>query len=624
MLSVLDGTFCPHCGSATRPGDTRCLVCGAQLSQPAEPPGSTAGAPAPRTDAPPQTTSAAPSTPTPPAAPAASSAQPTPGGAAPSPTTPYGPYQPYGGAAPSAPGPAYPGYPPQAYPPSYSHYPPQYRPQYPPQYPPAYPPYAPGGAANRAPAPYTPYPYPYQPQPPQPQPPTRAPGQPVYPQGQAPQYPYSAYPYPYPYPQQYWAYPYPAPVVKRRAPGEIYGLVVAWIVFSLGILSIVGGLLLLLIGGLAAVSGAGDSLATLTTFAGFTLGPILGGVLAIVYGISKVLKRPSPPPSLPPTLVMLALSIIALGAGVALWHFYVAPGLAFAILPLALLAGFLPAFTILAYGVRQLGASTTRRRFWLSLFFGATMAPLFAIIFEAIASLLILFGLRIIRPDLTPGISNLTNTAPENLTDVIFMLLVLSVVAPLVEEGLKPLGVVLIMRRLRSPAEAFLLGLAAGIGFNLVETVGYIGSGEADWISIAIQRIGAGLLHGLGAAMAAFGWYYLINGKGMPRRWLLGFGGLAYAVLQHGIFNGSNLLGLLPGPIGDLMSKTVYLGNLPLDSGTILFFSYYVIILGILVYMTTRLRRDLNAPPRTTPGTAGAAPTGSAGAEPQPVAGGAR
>jgi hypothetical protein len=181
---------------------------------------------------------------------------------------------------PSAPGPAYPGYPPQAYPPSYSHYPPQYRPQYPPQYPP----YAPGGAANRASAPYTPYPYPYpyQPQPPQPQPPTRAPGQPVYPQGQAPQYPYSAYPYPYPYPQQYWAYPYPAPVVKRRAPGEVYGLVVAWIVFSLGILSIVGGLLLLLIGGLAAVSGAGDSLATLTTFAGFTLGPILGGVLAIV------------------------------------------------------------------------------------------------------------------------------------------------------------------------------------------------------------------------------------------------------------------------------------------------------------------------------------------------------
>ncbi|HET8908187.1 MAG TPA: hypothetical protein VFN11_14620, partial [Ktedonobacterales bacterium] len=79
---------------------------------------------------------------------------------------------------------------------------------------------------------YPQYPYPY-PQPPRP-------GQPVYPQGQvAPIYPY---PYPaYPYAQPYWGYP--VPVVKRRAPGELYARVIAWIVFSLGIVSVVGGLL---------------------------------------------------------------------------------------------------------------------------------------------------------------------------------------------------------------------------------------------------------------------------------------------------------------------------------------------------------------------------------------------
>lgn len=321
--------------------------------------------------------------------------------------------------------------------------------------------------------------------------------------------------------------------------------------------------------------------------------------------------------------MMLALTILTLAAAVVLWHFYTSPGLAFAILPLALLSGFLPALTILAYGVQQLGASTTRRHLWLSLFFGATMAPLFAIIFELIASLLIYFGLSIARPDLSPGISGVTNTAPQNLADAIFVLLVIAVVAPLVEEGLKPLGVVLIMRRLKTPAEAFLLGLAAGVGFDMVETIGYIGTGQADWISIAIQRIGAGLLHGLGAAMAALGWYYLINGKGIPRRWLKGFGGLAYAVLQHGIFNGSNLLGMIPGPIGDLMSKTLYLGNLPLDSGTILFFGYYAIILGVLVYMTGRLRHTIKTPAGSAP-IAPTAPPLPAGQEPQPVAGGAR
>jgi RsiW-degrading membrane proteinase PrsW (M82 family) len=441
------------------------------------------------------------------------------------------------------------------------------------------------------------------------------PGQPIYAQGQ----PYQGYPYP----QPYWAYPYPVQVVKRRPPGEVYALVVAWIVFSLGILSVVGGLLLLLVAVLAAANGSGDSLSTLTTFSGFTLGPILGGILAIVYGISRVMKRTSPPPSLPSALTMLALTIISLGAAVILWHFYTSPGLAFAVLPLALLSGFLPALTILAYGVQRLGASTTRRHLWLSLFFGATMAPLFAIIFEGIASVVILLGFTIARHALSPGISDITTTAPKDAADVLFILLILAVVAPLVEEGLKPLGVVIIVRRLRSPAEAFLLGLAAGIGFDMVETIGYIGMGQADWVSIAIQRIGAGLLHGVGAAMAALGWYYLINGKGVPRRWLKGFGGLAYAVLQHGIFNGSNLLGLVPGPIGDLMSKTLYVGRLPLDGGMILFLFYYAVILGVLIYMTGRLRRDLNKPSGTASVPTSAAPL-PAGSESQPVAGGAR
>ena len=441
------------------------------------------------------------------------------------------------------------------------------------------------------------------------------PGQPIYAQGQ----PYQGYPYP----QPYWAYPYPVQVVKRRPPGEIYALVVAWIVFSLGILSIVGGLLLLLVAVFAAANGAGDGLNTLTTFAGFTLGPILGGILAIVYGISRVMKRTSPPPSLPSALTMLGLTIISLGAAVVLWHFYTSPGLAFAVLPLALLSGFLPALTILAFGVQRLGASTTRRHLWLSLFFGATMAPLFAIIFEAIATVLIALGFTIARHSLSPGISDITTTAPKDAADVLFILLILAVVAPLVEEGLKPLGVVIIVRRLRSPAEAFLLGLAAGIGFDMVETIGYIGMGQADWVSIAIQRIGAGLLHGVGAAMAALGWYYLINGKGVPRRWLKGFGGLAYAVLQHGIFNGSNLLGLVSGPIGDLMNKTLYVGRLPLDGGMILFLFYYAVILGVLIYMTGRLRRDLKKPAGTASVPTNAAPL-PAGSEPQPVAGGAR
>ena len=60
-----------------------------------------------------------------------------------------------------------------------------------------------------------------------------------------------------------------------------------------------------------------------------------------------------------------------------------------------------------------------------------------AIIFEAIATLLIALGLKVIRPDLSSDITNLTNTAPQNFTDVIFLLLVLSVVAPKNSESQK-------------------------------------------------------------------------------------------------------------------------------------------------------------------------------------------
>ena len=56
-------------------------------------------------------------------------------------------------------------------------------------------------------------------------------------------------------------------------------------------------------------------------------------------------------------------------------------------------------------------------------------------------------------------------------------------------------------------------GLAGGIGFDMFETVGYIGQGQADWIYVAIERVGAGLLHGVGAGMSALGWYYLIAAR---------------------------------------------------------------------------------------------------------------
>lgn len=434
-----------------------------------------------------------------------------------------------------------------------------------------------------------------------------------------------AYPYPYPYPYEYGF----MPIQPRRAPGETYRLVLAWIVIVGSGLSVAVGLLM----GLASLVLAGtpgtNGLTTLDVVVALALVGICGGGAALYFGITAVMRRPSVRFVFPPWWIFLILSVLVIGGAVVLWHQQPAPGPAPAVLPLALLAGLLPALTILSFASGALRSPSTRRHVIVSFVHGATLAILLALILETILQIVIVLIMQAFGFDVSGSVGNLT-TAPSGGPAIVAMLLLLSVVAPLVEEGVKPLGALLLMPRLRGPAEAFLVGLAAGIGFDFVETVGYIGMGEADWVSVAVQRIGAGLLHGVGAGMGALGWYYLVRGKGSNFRWLLGFGGLAYAVLQHAFFNGTSLaVGLVPGPVGKFLNFPIYLDRLPLDGGTGIFFFYYLVIAGVLVLVTHRLRRL--TPAASPSGAGGSAPGQPPGqgmprmpAAPQPVQGGAR
>jgi RsiW-degrading membrane proteinase PrsW (M82 family) len=437
--------------------------------------------------------------------------------------------------------------------------------------------------------------------------------------------PYPVYPYPYPsyaYASYYAPVPFYAPPPPPRAPGETYRLVLAWITTVGGGLSLVGGLLWGLLTVITALVEAPNNLAVLATDGGLALAAVLGGVAGLVYGILAILRRPSPRFGFPQAWIFLGLTVLAIGGGVVLWNVLPVPGSAVALLPLVILAGLLPVLTILAFTAGRLRFPTTWRHLVLSVAFGSVVAVLLALILETILQFAIVAILIALGYQFSPGFGA-NNFNPSNPGQVIAILLLLSVVAPIVEEGVKPLGAVLLMPRIRGPNEAFLLGLAAGLGFAVIETLGYFSMGEADWIGVAVARIGAGLLHGVGAGMGALGWYYLIRGKGVPLRWLRGFGALLYAVVQHAVFNGSNLITVVP-PIGKALSQPFYLGQLPLDSFTWVAFVFYAIILGVLILVTGRLRR-LSAdalPPKTAPILPGAgAPVDRA---PQPVPGGAR
>jgi RsiW-degrading membrane proteinase PrsW (M82 family) len=457
------------------------------------------------------------------------------------------------------------------------------------------------------------------------------PGYPAYPQGGYTPYPPYAYP-PAPGGQPATPYPYysymPVPPRPQR---PVYPLVVSWIVTVTGGISLLLGLLVLgLFSLFFAVSGVPDSLTSLGALTIYTLPPILGGAVAIVSGIFGILRRPSPRFTLPSALLFLVLALVSMGAAVVLWNRSTAPGPAILVLPLVVVSVSAPAFAVWAFTAWRLRDPSTRRHAWVSFFYGTTLAALVAGLLNTLFALIVVLVLQRLGFSLGSSAADPTSANPTDPAALVAIILIVGVVAPFVEEGMKPLGAVLVMRRLRSPSDAFLVGMASGIGFAIVETVGdYVGQGQADWISVAIERSTSSLLHGVGAGMGALGWYYFINGKGVRLRWLRGIGSLAYAVLQHGIFNGvvATIIPLLliqvfPQPF------TTVLGP-PIDYNIIPLFAYDALILAWLIFITGRLRRSTTVTPgAVTPSAAAipapSAPPGVSGPELQPVAGGVR
>jgi len=377
--------------------------------------------------------------------------------------------------------------------------------------------------------------------------------------------------------------------------------VISWIVTIAGGLSIIAGLAMAALIGLSLYLQQSDALDILALGVVAALGPIVGGAVAVYFGICGILRKPSRRFTLPRAGWFAALTVLALTAGVVSWHLSASPAPAWIVLPLLVLSGVLPALAILALGAWQLHLPSTRRHVWMSLIYGATVAPLLAIVLEVGATIVIALVIQALGRNGSYAFSDFSSN-PQTPLQVVILLLTISVAAPIVEEGVKPLGAVLIMRRIKTPASAFLIGLAAGVGFDIFETIGYIGSGGADWVTVAIERVGAGLLHGLGAGMAALGWYYLINGRGVRWRWLRGFSGILYAIMQHALFNGSNLLLAIPGPFGNWMAQPYYLDRLPIDRASVFFFAVYLVLLGILLVMSSRLRR-IGSTPDLPPGT---------------------
>jgi RsiW-degrading membrane proteinase PrsW (M82 family) len=340
---------------------------------------------------------------------------------------------------------------------------------------------------------------------------------------------------------------------------------------------------------------AGQRFGGIVEFTAFAVAGIVGGVFSLYHSIrSLFLKKPSADFKLPWFWLFLVLYLLLIGIEVVLRS----SGQSVANIPLTTtliaLAGILPALTILALGVRRVhfprkaAWPTSWRRFTLALVSGATLAIVLAAIFELILTAIAVRELGVNGF----SIDNPDQPVPNDPRVIALMFIVVSVIAPFVEEAVKPLAVVVMIGRIRSAAEAFVLGLAAGIGFDLIETVGYISMGYRDWLNVALERSAAGLLHGFGAAMVTLGWYYLTHPKESKHPVLLGLGCWTYAVLQHAFWNGAFGLQLLPAPVGPYLDTgTITIGAVSMPSFILVYVVEATLMLIFFLYTTGRLRK---------------------------------
>ncbi len=281
---------------------------------------------------------------------------------------------------------------------------------------------------------------------------------------------------------------------------------------------------------------------------GFLLLPSAG------YSLQKVINRPLP--TLPIHVPRKYFGLIIL------------------VLPLVLLIGhwlanqssigwfFLPGFHVLALGIpilwviylgiNRLPSSSQQRR-WGLFSVGMTLSPALILSIELLVMVFFILIMAIwlsSDPKLLNEMYQLSqafnngNINPEEVYSkilpymshpVVFFLTIAftSVMVPIIEEAIKPIGVWFLLNRKVSPSEGFIAGLLCGAGYGLLENIVLTYSSQG-WATTVIGRMGTSLIHM--ATTSLTGWALVCAWN--QRKYLQLGGTYLLAVIIHGLWNG--------------------------------------------------------------------------------------
>jgi len=235
-------------------------------------------------------------------------------------------------------------------------------------------------------------------------------------------------------------------------------------------------------------------------------------------------------------------------------------------------------------------------RSWGTFGIGMTLGPILITIAEiAISVILFAFGMIYLgqHPDV---LNNLLIFVDENahITDenqllellqpflvhpvtLFIALTFVSVLVPLIEEALKPIGVWLMADRLQTPVEGFAMGILSGAGYALFENLGISGSTGTEWAQILTARIGTSLVHVLSTGL--IGWALVSAWR--ERKFLRLGGVFTLAILLHGTWNALSILSTGNALIAPLVENPARTMNASMAS----YIGMGILVIAMLILM---------------------------------------
>jgi len=126
---------------------------------------------------------------------------------------------------------------------------------------------------------------------------------------------------------------------------------------------------------------------------------------------------------------------------------------------------------------------------------------------------------------------------------IVLLITVVAVMAPVMEEGFKGLGVALVLPRQATPSVALALGVAVGAGFGVTEASLYGAASlqhnsNIDWWALMLIRGGATSMHAMNTGLIGLSLYRGQSGYGLRRAFPL----YLAAVATHGLWNTLSVL----------------------------------------------------------------------------------